>query len=84
MIRRCRHPNKEIEGAIQYAEQNGWVFKDSGNSAHSWGKLLCPLHTVDGHIIYVWSTPRNAFNHAKQIRRDVDHCQHDESEEETL
>ena len=74
---RNKHPNKEIEGAIKYAEQNGWTYKDSGKSAHSWGQLLCPLHTREGHTIYIWSTPRNTFNHAQQIRKLVDKCQHD-------
>ena len=80
--KRSRHPNKEIEEAINYAEQNGWLFKDSGNSAHSWGQLLCPLHTREGHRISIWSTPRSAFNHAQQICRAVDRCQHDAGEDE--
>jgi len=82
MTRRSRHPNKEIEEAIKYAEQNGWIYKDSGNSAHSWGKLLCPLHTREGHQISIWSTPRSTFNHAQQIRRAVDRCQHEEGEQQ--
>lgn len=78
MFKRSRHPNKEIEDSIRYAEQNGWLYKDSGNSAHSWGQLLCPLHTRDGHRILIWSTPRSAHNHAQQIRKAVKKCQHDE------
>ena len=80
MIRRSRHPNKEIEEAIRNAEQNSWSYKDSGNSAHSWGQLLCPLHAREGHRISIWSTPRSAFNHAQQIRRQVDRCQHHEED----
>lgn len=77
MLKRVKHPNKEIEAAIKYAEQNGWTYKNSGNSAHAWGQLLCPLHTREGHRILIWSTPRSTFNHANQIRRTVDRCQHD-------
>lgn len=76
MLKRCRHPNKEIEDAIKYAEKHGWIYKDSGGSAHSWGQLLCPLHTREGHRISIWSTPRCAFNHGQQIRRTVDKCHH--------
>jgi hypothetical protein len=82
MIKRSKHPNKEIEDAIKYAEENGWSYKNSGNSAHSWGKLLCPLHTREGHKMLIWSTPRSAFNHARQIRRIVDRCQHNEEDNE--
>ncbi|WP_203250197.1 hypothetical protein [Cysteiniphilum marinum] len=73
---RTKHPNKEIEKAIKYAEMKGWRYQSSGNSAHAWGRLLCPLENRDGHSISVWSTPRSAENHAKQIRRVVDNCEH--------
>jgi hypothetical protein len=76
MRKRPRHPDKEVETAIQYAEKHGWLFKDSGKSAHSWGRLYCPLHTTEGHQMSVWSTPRNAFAHAQQIQRFVDKCKH--------
>jgi len=82
MAKRSKHPNKEIEEAIVYAEQNRWIYKDSGKSAHAWGKLLCPLHTQEGHKVLIWSTPRSTFNHARQIKRSVDKCQHDTTGEE--
>lgn len=81
MARRPKHPNKEIEEAIVYAEHKGWVYKEPGNSAHAWGRLLCPLHTREGHQMSVWSTPRNAYNHACQIKKLVDKCQHDAEED---
>lgn len=31
-------------------------------------------------MIFVWSTPRNPQNHAKQLRREVDRCPHKEEE----
>lgn len=80
MTKRPKHPNKEIEKAIVYAEQNRWIYRDSGRSAHAWGKLLCPLHTREGHTMLIWSTPRNTFNHAQQIKKLVDKCQHDITE----
>lgn len=48
MSSRKKHPNKEIELAIQYAENKGWQYKKTGGSAHAWGRLLCPLHEREG------------------------------------
>jgi hypothetical protein len=82
MAKRLKHPDKDIEKAILYAEEKGWVFKDSGKSAHAWGRLLCPLHTREGCKMSVWSTPRNSYNHARQIERLVNKCIHEDSEDE--
>jgi hypothetical protein len=74
MADRPRHPNKEIEAAVAYAEGQGWTwFKVQG---HAWGKLYCPHHDRDGCIVFVWSTPRVPEHHARQIRREVDRCPH--------
>lgn len=73
---RKQHPNKEIEAAVQYAEAHGWRYKKAGNSAHAWGRLLCHLETREGCMMSVWSTPRNPYNHAEQIRKRVDQCPH--------
>lgn len=78
MANRPRHPNKEIEAAVVYAEARGWSwFKVNG---HAWGKLYCGHHDREGCKIFIWSTPRNAQNHAKQIMREVDRCPHKEEE----
>lgn len=77
---RCKHPNKEIEKAIQYAEKNGWIYKDSGKASHAWGKLHCPWHEREGHKLSVWSTPRDPYIHAKLIKRAVDKCHHESKE----
>ena len=74
---RPKHPDKEIESAIQYAESFGWRYKKSGSSAHAWGRLLCILENREGCIMSLWSTPRNPFKHARQIKRKVDQCQHE-------
>jgi hypothetical protein len=78
MAGRSRHPDKDIEAAVAYAEEQGWTwFKVKG---HAWGKLYCPHHDRDGCTIFVWSTPRSAGHHANQIRREVDRCPHQEEE----
>ena len=80
MTKRNKHPNKEIEVAIQYAEKLGWEYRDSGNSSHAWGRLFCPLHTRDGHQISIYTTPKNPTNFARLIRLRVDKCEHNEEE----
>jgi hypothetical protein len=74
---RRSHPKQEIEAALKYAELNGWHI-DVGGS-HAWGKIYCPYNDRECRcgtfcISSVWSTPKNAGNHAKQIRRIVDNC----------
>ncbi len=76
MSKRKKHPSKAIELAVQYAENRGWRYKEAGYSAHAWRRLLCSFQSADGCQMSVWSTPRSAENHAKQIRRIVDRCEH--------
>jgi hypothetical protein len=76
MPKRKIHPNKEIEKAIQYGESKGWRYKKAGTSAHAWGRLLCPLETREGHEMSIWSTPKSSDIHAKQIRKRIDACDH--------
>jgi hypothetical protein len=74
MAARPRHPNKEIEDAVQYAERKGCRFvKGRG---HGWGRLLCPFNTREGCQVSIWSTPRNPEGHAKSIVRAVNRCAH--------
>ncbi|MCC5934567.1 MAG: hypothetical protein LAT75_10940 [Candidatus Cyclonatronum sp.] len=75
-----KHPNKEIQKAIEYAQTQSWVLKDSGKSSHSWGRLMCPESSRNGCVISVWSTPRNPENHAKQILKMVNKCPHKEQD----
>jgi hypothetical protein len=74
---RRSHPKSEIEAALAYAEQNGWRVELGGS--HAWGKIYCPYNDQECRcgifcITSIWSTPKNAGNHAKQIRRVVDNC----------
>lgn len=36
MSKRKKHPNKDIEAAVAYAESKKWTFKETGKSAHAW------------------------------------------------
>lgn len=76
MARRT-HAKPEVEHAIQYAEAHGWTVKVGGS--HAWGRMYRPYDDKDCRcgefcIASIWSTPRNARNHARQIRRVVDNC----------
>jgi len=44
MAKRPRHPDKDIEAAVKYAEANGWIWTPSGG--HAWG-VFAKIH--DGY-----------------------------------
>lgn len=70
---RSRHPKKEVEGAIAYAIEAGWNLEPRKGRGHAWGLLRC---CTGEDYAWVWSTPRDARNHAKQIQRAVIRCPH--------
>lgn len=77
MPERRRHPRKEVEATLDEAEQAGWRVLPTA-SGHRWGVLRRPEATREGCQASIWSTPRNAENHAKQLRRVIDRCPHRE------
>lgn len=74
MATRPRHPNKEIEAAVKYAEAHGWTCQIA--SGHAWGQLRCPFGSREGCRTWVYSTPTHREGHAKDIRKNVDRCTH--------
>jgi hypothetical protein len=72
MADRPRHPNKEIEAAISFAEASGWRWRKMGH----WGRLFRAFAGREGCQFGVNGTPRNPENHARQIRRAVNRCRH--------
>jgi len=74
---RSTHPKKEVEEALKHAESNGWRVSVGG--AHAWGKIYCPFNSADCRcgefcIASIWSTPKSPGNHARALKRVVDHC----------
>jgi len=75
-----KHPKKDIQAAIHYAKQRGWLVKVASGKGHAWGKMYCPYNSKECRcgefcIASIWSTPRNTVSHARQIRRVVDNCE---------
>jgi len=78
-MRRKKHPNKEIEEAVVYAEKHGWQIRAA--KGHAWGRMYCQHNSIDCRcgnfcITSIWSTPRNTINHARQVRKIVNHCKY--------
>ena len=74
---RNRHPKQEVEDALRFAESCGWRVEAGGS--HAWGKMYCPYDSELCRcgvfcITSVWSTPKNAGNHARQLLRAVENC----------
>jgi hypothetical protein len=72
---RARHPKKEVEEALNEAEKAGWIVLPT-SSGHRWGVLRCGEASRSGCQISIWSTPRNAGNHARQLLQAVGRCPH--------
>lgn len=75
---RPRHSNKEIEAALEHAEEHGWTVKLS--KGHSWGQMICPKNNEGCRgggfcLKRIWSTPKKPQNHAKLLKKVVDKCE---------
>ena len=68
MVSSGRHPKKEIAEALHRLERIGFVVRRI-NRGHRWGEVLCPSCQASRDV---YSTPRDAGTHAKQITRFVD------------
>lgn len=74
---RARHPKKEIEGALRDAEAAGWTVTATP-SGHRWGVIRCGETNRSGCQMSIWSTPRNTGIHARQVRRFIARCPHEQ------
>jgi hypothetical protein len=77
-VYRAGHAKKEIEEALRYAESSGWRI-EVRQGGHCWGRMYCPFNDEQCRcgnfcVVSIWSTPRDAGNHAKDLRRVVDNC----------
>ncbi len=77
-MKRAKHPTKEIEAALKFAESEKWRV-DVGGS-HAWGKMFCPFYQEPCRcgvfcITPTLSTPRDAENHARDLKRVIEKCE---------
>ena len=75
---RTRHPKKEVEAILAYAEEVGWTVTPTA-SGHHWGHMRCSEASRSGCQVSIWSTPRNSGDHAKQLVRALKRCGHQET-----
>ena len=72
---RDRHPAKEVEAALRYAEERGWVVVRATGHTHVWAVMYCCGRSGIGtRRKGIWSTPRNPGAFARDIRRKVEGC----------
>ena len=45
---RTKHPNKEIEAALKYAEEYQWRIENS--NGHPFGQMYCPIMIVSKSV----------------------------------
>lgn len=74
---RRRHPDKEIEATLKFAEFYGWRI-DVGGS-HAWGRIRCPFNKPScRHQMFcqqmIWTTPKNPSSHARALKRGITGC----------
>ena len=74
MSKRSRHPNKEIEAALNYAESLGWRVEKAKGKGHAWGRMYCRFANRRGCKMSVWSTPGVPEDHAERIVKKVNNC----------
>ncbi|OWY13045.1 hypothetical protein B6V72_09565 [Thioclava sp. F34-6] len=79
---RPRHQNKEIEQALQHAEDLGWRVEKASGSAKAWGRMFCPNADRSGCRMSVHSTPRVPEHHAAKLVKAVNNCSCPEGEDD--
>lgn len=76
MPARTRHPKKDVEQALRFAEEHGWTVTPTA-SGHRWGEMVCAHEGRDACRVSMWSTPKNPGNHASRLRQRVRNCPHE-------
>jgi hypothetical protein len=68
----CKQVRKALDGT---GDEEAFDVEDTSARGHSWGYVRC---TRCSQRLSVWSTPRSADAHAKQIRRFIQRHSHTE------
>jgi hypothetical protein len=72
-MQRWSHPRSQVRRALGEADSAGLKVVPTKAHGHSWGYIDCP--NCEGRF-WVWSTPRNADDHASDIRRFIHKHRH--------
>lgn len=78
-VHRRRHPKKDVEPALRYAEQHGWIVRATA-AGHKWGVMYCTDRVQPHCRASIWSTPVNPSTFARQLMRRVDGRPHRQEE----
>jgi hypothetical protein len=71
-----KHPKKEVNDALDYADQHGFHVGRTV-SGHRWGRITCTC----GASVSIWSTPKSPHDHSRRLCRWVlQHDHHAETE----
>jgi hypothetical protein len=62
---RRSHPGQQVREALAEAAAAGFDVNDTSKHGHGWGYIGC---LIGGQKFSVWSTPKNADDHARKIR----------------
>ena len=71
-----KHPKKEINDALDYAAQLGFVVEQTA-AGHKWDRIQ--VHVQSN--VFGLVDAKEPFNHGRQIRRWVDQHNHGDNEE---
>jgi hypothetical protein len=68
------HSKKQVRDALDGAHEAGFTVRET-SAGHRWGYVECGKC---GQRLSVWSTPKNADNHARQTRRFLQRHGHED------
>lgn len=82
MSPRDRHPDKDVQKALEAAEADGALVEARHGRGHAWGRIRCGRGGHQGCALMIWSTPKNPHGHARLIRNLMRKCPHPRPEPE--
>jgi hypothetical protein len=77
-----RHPDKDVQKALETAAAAGAELEVRRGRGHAWGRLSCGLGGEQGCAMMIWSTPKNSHTHARAIAALIRKCPHSREEAE--
>jgi hypothetical protein len=83
MSPRNRHPDKDVQKALDAAGDAGAELEVRPKQGHAWGRLSCGGRGQDRCAMLIWSTPRNPYAHARDIRALMRKCPHTAQDTDT-